>query len=561
MATVSADRLIELVTKSQLAEPARLEAALERIRSAHDGQLPTDVIELAKALQREKVITRWHAEKLIVGKYKGFFLGKYKLLGHIGSGGMSSVYLAEHTKMNDLRAIKVLPPSKMGKSSYLARFQQEAKAIASLNHPNIVRAFDIDNDGDIHFIVMEYVDGIDLQNLVKKKGPLPFDQVADYVAQAAHGLQHAHEVGLIHRDVKPANLLLRKDGRIKLLDLGLALFADESQASLTIDHSDKVLGTADYLAPEQALNSHGVDHRADLYALGCTMYYLLTGSPPFPSGSIAQRIAKHQREMPKEIRKLRPECPGELEGICWKLLQKDPMFRYTTAQQTAEVLEAWLASYRASSVPNSARTATVAGDSASRNTSGLSQLGARISDLGSRTGDSSTSRSGLGSSSSGLGSSLSDTMNNRGAETLPGRSGSGITNLSASDSGVLVRLASASSSGSSSRIDLQAEMKPRGPKPGGAGSASPGRSPASQPVQKSRTAAPARSTAHAPSRPASTTANSAPAGPLPVEPTRKALWIAGLLVMFLLAVLLGVVIERLVANRQPSPVNPTEQSR
>src|SRR5690606_30660912 len=132
------------------------------------------------------------------------------------------------------------------------------------------------------------VDGEDLQTIVKKKGPIAFELAADYMAQAARGLQHAHDSGLIHRDVKPANVLIRKDGRVKLLDLGLALFTDEDKASLTIDHNDKVLGTADYLAPEQALNSHGVDHRADLYGLGCTMYFILTGSPPFPEGSIAQ---------------------------------------------------------------------------------------------------------------------------------------------------------------------------------------------------------------------------------------------------------------------------------
>ncbi len=170
MATITADKLIELVRKSDLSDDASIDAALERIKSKHNGELPTDPVEMTKALEAEKIITRWHSEKLLAGKYRGFFLGKYKLLGHIGSGGMSSVYLAEHTKMHDLRAIKVLPKSKLGKSSYLARFQQEAKAIASLDHPNIVRAYDIDNQDDTHYIVMEYVDGDDLQAIVKKRG-------------------------------------------------------------------------------------------------------------------------------------------------------------------------------------------------------------------------------------------------------------------------------------------------------------------------------------------------------------------------------------------------------
>jgi serine/threonine-protein kinase len=218
MTKVTSEKLVELVRKSGLAEPQVIDDALKAILAENGGALPQDAAVLASALQQHKVVTRWHCDKLLLGKYKGFFLGKHKLLGHIGSGGMSSVYLAEHCMMHTLRAIKVLPQSRLGKSSYLARFQQEAKAIASLNHPNIVRAYDIDNQGDTHYIVMEYVDGPDLQTMVKKNGPLSFDKVADYIAQAAHGLQHAHDVGLIHRDVKPANLLVNSAGRVKLLD-------------------------------------------------------------------------------------------------------------------------------------------------------------------------------------------------------------------------------------------------------------------------------------------------------------------------------------------------------
>ncbi len=515
MATVTSEKLIELVEKSQLAEPAALQKALQEIRAEHDGTLPADPVELAKALQKHKLVTRWHCEKLLQGKYKGFFLGKHKLLGHIGSGGMSSVYLAEHMKMHDLRAIKVLPQSKLGKSSYLARFQQEAKAIASLNHPNIVRAYDIDNQKDTHYIVMEYVDGDDLQTLVKKKGPLPFDKVADYIAQAAHGLQHAHEVGLIHRDVKPANVLINSDGKIKLLDLGLALFADDEQASLTMDFNDKVLGTADYLAPEQALNSHQVDHRADLYGLGCTMYFLLTGQAPFPDGTIAQRIAKHQKEMPKEIRKIRPECPGELEGICWKLLQKDPKFRYSSAKQTAEVLEAWLAKYRTASLVRVGGGSSLSlGDEADGSGSSLSKL-----------------------SSSGL-----DTVSNRGSDTLAGKSGSSITNLSTSDSGVLVRVAKrASASDTSSQIDLQAEMARRSK----IGRSSIHGAPATPGKRTTATTAPHLATP------------TAPASPLPQAAGPKLAWIIGLAVMFILAVLLGIVIARLTAPvAPPAPSEP-----
>lgn len=508
MATVTAEKLVELVQKSRLAEPEVLEKALEAIRSEHAGELPAEPVELAKALQKHKVITRWHCEKLLQGKYKGFFLGKHKLLGHIGSGGMSSVYLAEHTMLHDLRAIKVLPQSRLGKSSYLKRFQQEAKAIASLNHPNVVRAHDIDNQGDTHYIVMEYVDGDDLQTIVKKKGPLSFEKVANYVAQAAHGLQHAHEVGLIHRDVKPANILINSRGQVKILDLGLALFADDVQASLTIDYNDKVLGTADYLAPEQALNSHKVDPRADLYGLGCTMYFMLTGHPPFPEGTIAQRIAKHQKEMPKEIRKIRPECPGELEGICWKLMQKDPKFRYTSAAQTAEVLEAWLA-----------QRPTGAG--------GGSSL---------RLGDENDPRGSQLHSGSSMSATI-DTVSNRSGDTLSGKSGSAITNLSASDSGVLVRIAkNASASDTSSRIDLESEIARRSQLRSGHSSAHGGNLVVRTTTQKPLPTQPML-----------------PAMPLiPATGGRRILWIIGLALMFIIAVLLGVLIYLTLYRDEPS---------
>jgi eukaryotic-like serine/threonine-protein kinase len=501
MATVTSIRLVELVEKSRLAEPAALAKAVEAIRSEHGGEVPEGAVEMAKALQKHKVVTRWHCEKLLQGKYKGFFLGKYKLLGHIGSGGMSSVYLAEHTKMHDLRAVKVLPQSKLGKSSYLARFQQEAKAIASLNHPNVVRAYDIDNEGDTHYIVMEYVNGDDLQTIVKKRGPLPFDTVANYIAQAARGLQHSHEVGLIHRDVKPANVLINQDGQVKLLDLGLALFADDAQASLTMDFNDKVLGTADYLAPEQALNSHKVDHRADLYGLGCTMYFLLTGQAPFPDGTIAQRIAKHQKVMPQEIRKIRPECPGELEGICWKLLQKDPKFRYASAQQTADVLEAWRAKYREQFPAGASGSSLSLGDEPS---------GASI----------------------GLSASSLDTVSNRSSDTS---SGSSVTNLSTSDSGVLVRVAKkASASDTSSQIDLQAELARR-----------------SKSGLSSIHGAPTTNHPQLPAGASVSSASAQAASPLPSAPVPKLIWIIGLVIMFIIAVLLGVFIARVTTPTPP----------
>ncbi|MEM9825029.1 MAG: serine/threonine-protein kinase [Planctomycetota bacterium] len=340
---LTSDRFIEIVRKSRLVESEPLEQFVDKIRADGGGELPESPKKLAKIFRHQGLLTAWHIEKLLSGKYKGFFIGKYKLLGHIGTGGMSSVYLAEHTRMGDKRAIKVLPKSRVADATYLARFQLEAKAIASLNHPNIVLAYDIDNEGDVHYIVMEYVDGEDLQQLVKRTGPLDPSAAADIIAQAARGLEHAHQRRVIHRDIKPANLLVDSKGLVRLLDMGLALVSADDDESLTVMNNENVLGTADYLAPEQARNSHDVDHRADIYGLGCTMYFLLTGRPPFADGTLAQRISKHQNEMPTEIRKLRPRCPGELEGIVFKMIQKSPEYRYQNAGDVAEVLERFVA--------------------------------------------------------------------------------------------------------------------------------------------------------------------------------------------------------------------------
>ncbi len=341
MSQITSERFLEMVAKSNLVEKSAYDSFVAKIKEKYGDKLPRNPKQLAAAFVKRGMLTDWHVEKLLAGKYKGFFLGRYKLLGHIGTGGMSSVYLAEHTRMHDKRAIKVLPQKRLHDASYLARFQLEAKAIASLNHPNIVLAHDIDNEGDVHYIVMEYVDGLDLQTLVKRDGPMDISTAAEVIGQAALGLQHAHSKGVIHRDVKPANLLIDSDGTVRLLDMGLALVAEAGgaeEASLTVAHNENVLGTADYLAPEQALNSHTVDHRADIYGLGCTLYFLLTGKPPFSDGTLAQRIARHQTEMPKSIRKVRSECPGELEGICVKMIQKDPAYRYQTAGEVAEVM-------------------------------------------------------------------------------------------------------------------------------------------------------------------------------------------------------------------------------
>jgi serine/threonine protein kinase len=343
MTKVTSNKLVDLLRRSNLVDEVKLNAFLEKTQQEHGEAILDDQPKLADLMIEANLLTRWQADKLLAGKHKGFRLGKYKLLGQIGKGGMSSVYLAEHELMKRRVAIKVLPQNRVNDSSYLERFRLEARAVAKLDDPNIVRAYDIDNEGNIHYIVMEYVEGQDLHQKVAGEGPLDYDTAADYIAQVANGLQHAHEMGLVHRDIKPANCLVDKHNVVKLLDLGLAKLTEDDQASLTMANEENVLGTADYLAPEQALNSHQADSRSDIYSLGCTLYFLLTGSPPFPEGSISERLLKHQTARPETIFKFRPDAPPSLVDVCETMMSKKPDDRFQSAGELAAHLKEWLA--------------------------------------------------------------------------------------------------------------------------------------------------------------------------------------------------------------------------
>src|SRR5439155_7671406 len=203
-------------------------------------------------------------------------------------------------------------------------------------------AYDIDQDDKLHFLVMEYVDGASLQEIIKKHGPMDITRAAHYIRQAAIGLQHAHQTaGLVHRDVKPGNILVDRSGIVKVLDMGLARFFHDEDDVLTKKYDENVLGTADYLAPEQALDSHSVDIRADIYSLGATFYFILTGTTPFNEGTVAQKLIWHQTRQPKSVQVLRPEVPDEISAIVEKMMAKDPAQRYQTPAEVADVLGPW----------------------------------------------------------------------------------------------------------------------------------------------------------------------------------------------------------------------------
>jgi len=349
MSQLTSKQFIELLRRSQVLDDTKLASVVRSLNALPAAEI-NDPQRLAGRLVNEGIITTWHAKKLLAKKCKGFVLGKYLLLQHIGSGGMSHVYLARHKMIGRQVALKVLPPEKVKDAGYLDRFIREAKAAAKLDHPNIVRAYDVDCHENLHFIVMEYVEGMDLHQKIKREGLLSYSEAANCIAQAARGLHHAHLAKLVHRDVKPSNLLLTSEGDVKVLDLGLAMFSDDAMAnSDALTNANSVLGTADYLSPEQARNCHDVDYRADIYSLGCTFYYLLTGGPPFPGGTFAQRILKHQMDQPEPIRNQRPDCPPILLQLCERMMQKDPEDRFQSAHEIDERITSWLNTTAASS--------------------------------------------------------------------------------------------------------------------------------------------------------------------------------------------------------------------
>jgi serine/threonine protein kinase len=298
--------------------------------------------ELSAALVREGLLTEFQAEKLLQGRWKGFVInGKYRLLERVGAGGMGCVYLAEHVLMQRRVALKVLPLAQARDAATVERFYFEARAAARLDHANIVRAHDVDRDGNLHFLVLEYVDGANLHEFIRRNGPQSAERAVNYLRQAALGLQHAHEAGLVHRDIKPSNLLLDRQGVVKLLDMGLARFFGEEQSPLMrAQEEGNVVGTADFLAPEQVDDSR-VDIRADIYSLGCTFYYVLTGKGPFHHGSNSQKLIWHQVRRPRPIRDVRAEVPEDLQAVIDRMMAKHPEERFQTPLEIVEALSAW----------------------------------------------------------------------------------------------------------------------------------------------------------------------------------------------------------------------------
>ncbi len=308
---------------------------------------------LADRLQQIGPLTSYQIRKIKVNRIVELLYDPYLVLEKIGEGGMGKVYKAIQQRIGKLVALKVVRSQLMTNKVVLRRYKREAKAASELDHPNIVVLYDAGESAERHYLAMEYVEGSDLSRLLKLNGPLPYQEACEYIRQAALGLQHAHEKNFIHRDIKPSNLLVSgeralpgTDGKanLKILDMGLVRSLTEtedenSKSELTRDGT--VVGTPDYMSPEQAKNSSLVDGRADVYSLGCTLFYLITGKPPFPDGSPIDKLLRHQLDPPPDLKKLKKELPPGLVVLVNKTLKKKPEDRYQTAGELAQALIAY----------------------------------------------------------------------------------------------------------------------------------------------------------------------------------------------------------------------------
>ncbi len=299
---------------------------------------PRDGEALARLLVERGTLTEFQCRELLSGSGTPLVLGDYVLLSRIGAGGMGQVFMARHLRMKRLVAVKLLPAALSGDAAMIQRFEREVEAAAKLSHPNIVQAFDAGVERGVWYLAMEHVEGSDLAGLVAREGSLPVERVVDYVRQAARGLAYAHENGVIHRDIKPANLLLDKRGTVKILDMGLARLDDAQAATGELTQSGQVMGTVDYMAPEQALDTHAVDARADIYSLGCTMFRLLTGKNLYDAATLTRKLMAHQTSPVPPLTAICPHAPPSLAAVFERMVAKRPEDRFQTMAEVDAAL-------------------------------------------------------------------------------------------------------------------------------------------------------------------------------------------------------------------------------
>jgi serine/threonine protein kinase len=333
------DDFLKTVLRSGLLDREQLQ---EVLRTAPREQRDNPEV-VASHLVKTGKLTRFQSRKLLQGTPLGLILGPFEVLAPLGKGGMGTVYLARDRRSFQLVALKVLPPKRAREEErVLARFQREMDMCQRVAHPNIAWTCDVGKAQNVHYIAMEYIPGRSLSRLVNGDGPLPVPRAARLLAEVAAALDHAHHQGIIHRDLKPSNIMVTPNDHAKLLDLGLALVRGETgSAREVVGGQGYVLGTMDYISPEQADDPTQVDARSDLYSLGCTLYYTITGRPPFPGGTSAEKIQRHQTEEPTPIPQLNPAVPAGFVGVVRKLMAKNPAQRPAAASAVREELLSW----------------------------------------------------------------------------------------------------------------------------------------------------------------------------------------------------------------------------
>lgn len=359
MAIQTRSELIDALKSSGLFAAEQLAAMCRELDSSND--LRTAMRFLIESGR----LTMYQLRKVVNGKAGELLLGDFVISAKLGEGGMGKVYRARHKRLGREVALKVIRPHLLANPVIRGRYEREVKAASALRHPNIVAVEDAGESDGKTWLALEFVNGLDLSRLVRDHGLLAVPEACEYIRQAALGLQHAHDLGFVHRDIKPSNIIVsgerhvaesRTPCRVKILDMGLVRGGfDDGDGGLDLTRAGTVVGTPDYMAPEQARNSSTVDHRADLYALGCSFYLLLTGKPPFPTGTAIDKLLKHQTEPPRPLQAERPDVPTGLAAVVAKLLAKKPEQRFGTATAVADALLPFAqgAANRASVVVNS----------------------------------------------------------------------------------------------------------------------------------------------------------------------------------------------------------------
>jgi eukaryotic-like serine/threonine-protein kinase len=335
LAPQTTDALLDLCRKSGVVETSLLDQFINKY------PLPLDPIKAADVLMERGFLTKFQATQILRGKYRGFILNGLKILEELGAGGMGAVYLCEQIVLKRRVAVKVLPLKAAQEQVSRERFFREARAVAALDHPNIVRIHDCSVSDKVYYLVMEYLEGIDLQAKLKRDGKFPISEAIDYILHAAAGLHHIHKRGLVHRDVKPSNLFLDKKGVIKILDMGLARFFLDPTDNLT-QRLDKgaVVGTVDFIAPEQAIQNASVDARADIYSLGATLYTLVTGKLPY-EGSTSEKLRSLQIKPPPALIDELPNIDPQLSEVVRKMMSKNISERFQSTTQVVRALNPW----------------------------------------------------------------------------------------------------------------------------------------------------------------------------------------------------------------------------